>query len=112
MLIPLNLSNKLGSIFQIHKEKFILKKELILIQTYGIKKKDSYTCTDIKELKELLWELSTHNIYKRIVIDSISTLNIENNIILLFRLLKIKGVDIVLVCFEHEKLWYVDKILG
>lgn len=87
----------------------LLKKYKYLIQTHGIKIKNSIVCTNSEQMEKKLKEIIMYeNNINQITIFSLSTINVTQNIILLLKGLSIKGFEIVLVSYEDELLPYAD----
>ncbi|TBU00818.1 hypothetical protein CWI39_1568p0010 [Hamiltosporidium magnivora] len=98
--------SKAAEIFQILKEKLPKNKKFknsVKIQTYGIKRDGWIQCTSEENLKIIILEIITISNVKRVIIDSICTLYLDNGLYLHFKALNIAGVDVVLVIYKFNK---------
>jgi hypothetical protein len=111
-MLRLSSSPAFGKVYQVlytSNRKLCGMKDVLLIQTYGMKIEGSITCTTETRLLEILrgHMRSTRNV----VIISISTLRMSRELYKLFRMLNCLGVSLYLSTFHSRPLWYADKLL-
>ncbi len=107
-MYEITLVENFGRIYQVTKLKSIRNKEnLQIIQTFGRPLEKSYKCTEQYKLYKIL----TRDIHSDVLIQTISSFEINDEMIRLFKICNCKGYNIYLHTFETYKLFFVDKMI-
>lgn len=100
---------KFGKIIQITKGiRFFLNSNYIVLQTFGQPLDGTVLCADKYGLKTVLLS----DIGKDIVIFSISTITVDEEIIRWMRMFTFTGRNVFVFTFEVRKLWYCDELVS
>lgn len=102
-------TGQFGRVVQVRKPSALLNTiPALIIQTHGIRRKNVATCTTPEKLRSLLLDNLEESAF---VVNTICTLEVDKDLVVLFRSLSVLGKDVYLFTYNCDKLWYVDEVL-
>ncbi len=107
-MIIIDKTTNIGKIYQVYiNVNLPVSDKYTIIQTFGPPISNSICCASSSKLREILFSLSN----SKIIINTISSFFITEEINSWLRISLCRGNDIYLYTLENFKVWYADVLL-